>query len=60
MQVARRRWSGVLIAGSARTPQGVCMRIWLSQSGRAAYGCRGPCGNAARVRASSLTTASVR
>jgi hypothetical protein len=60
MQVARRRWSAVLIAGSARTPEGVCKRVWLSQSGRAAYGCRGPGGDAARVRASSLTIVSSR
>jgi hypothetical protein len=36
MQVARHRWSQVLIAGSALTPKGVCVRLWLSQSGRRA------------------------
>jgi len=33
MQVARRRWSAVLIAGSALAPKGTCVRAWLSHSG---------------------------
>jgi len=32
MQVAQRRWSSVLIAGSALAPKGVCARAWLSQA----------------------------
>ncbi len=38
MQVARRRWSAVLSAGTALAPKDVCIRAWLSQSGRAAHG----------------------
>jgi hypothetical protein len=53
MQVARRRWSAVLIAGSAVAPNGVCIRRWLSQSG-----CHAPRQRnlgAARVRARAAT-----
>lgn len=53
MQVARRRWSAVLIAGSARTPKGACMRVWLCQTGRVPQGAIGSRGNALRVRAGS-------
>lgn len=54
MQVARRRWSAVLIAGSALAPKGTCMRLWLFQSGRHALG-HGNLGHTNRVRAGVAT-----
>jgi hypothetical protein len=53
MQVARRRWSAVLIAGSACTPKGACMRVWLSQAARALQGGLGSRVGVMRVRAGS-------
>ena len=50
MQVARRRWSAVLIAGSALAPKGACMRLWLFQSGLHALSHRN-LGHTNRVRA---------
>jgi hypothetical protein len=55
MQVARRRWSAVLIAGSALAPKGTCMRLWLFQSGRHALTHRN-LGRTNRVRAASPST----
>jgi len=57
MQVARRRWSAVLIAGSALAPKGTCVRAWLSHSGSpssAAFVC-GTRPEFARVPHSTLT-----
>ena len=53
MQVARRRWSAVLIAGSAVAPKDVCIRRWLLQS--ACHGLRQRNGDGARVRAGAAT-----
>jgi hypothetical protein len=53
MHVARRRWSAVLIAGSALAPKGVCVRLWLLQSGRHAL-CEGMASHKTRVRASTV------
>jgi hypothetical protein len=50
MQVARHRWSAVLIAGSAVAPKGACVRRWLFQSGCHAPG-HGNLGHMNRVRA---------
>ena len=50
MQVARRRWSAVLIAGSAIAPKGTCVRQWLLQSRCQALGC-GNSGHTIRIRA---------
>jgi len=57
MQVARRRrWSAVLIAGSAVTPKGACMRVWLGQSGRRTPGrCSVAHGNSVRAGAAPST-----
>jgi hypothetical protein len=55
MQVARRRWSAVLIAGTARTSKEECQRQWLLQ-------CRGHAlrlrslGYTNRVRAAAAST----
>jgi hypothetical protein len=58
MYVARRRWSAVLIAGSALAPKGVCARLWLRQSGRHAQGHRN-LGDAIRVRAGAANQTKV-
>lgn len=50
MQVARRRWSAVLIAGSALAPKGACVQLWQLQSGRHAP-CRDTASQTTRVRA---------
>jgi len=50
MYAARRRWSAVLIAGSALAPKEVCVRLWRLQSGRLTPGL-GNAGHALRVRA---------
>lgn len=55
MQVARRRWSAVLIAGTAVAPKGVCIRRWLFQSGCHALRQRN-LGDTARVRARAATS----
>jgi hypothetical protein len=47
--VARRRWSAVLIAGSALAPKGTCVRLWRLQSGRSAPSLSK--GTAVRIRA---------
>ena len=54
MLVARRRWSAVLIAGSALAPQGACIRRWLFQSGCHTLR-QHNLGDAARVRAGAAT-----
>ena len=59
MRVARRRWSAVLIAGSALAPKGVCMRLWLFQSGPHALSHRSNLGRTTRVRAGAAINTSV-
>ena len=58
MQVARHRWSTVVIAGSAVAPKGACIRRWSLQSGCQALRQR-HLGDAARVRASTATSTKV-
>jgi hypothetical protein len=58
MQVARRRWSAVLIAGSALAPRGACMRLWLFQSGPHALAHRN-LGRTNRVRAGAAADTKV-
>lgn len=50
MVARRRRWSAVLIAGSALAPKGACVHLWLFQSGPHALSQRNP-GQTNRVRA---------
>jgi hypothetical protein len=57
MQVARRRWSAVLIAGSALAPKGVCMRLWLFQSAPHALSQRDLGQTTTRVRAGTAANA---
>jgi len=59
MQVARRRWSAVLIAGSALAPKGVCMRLWLFQSGPHATLTHRNLGRTNRVRAGAAAATKV-
>lgn len=58
MQVARRRWSAVLIAGSTLAPKGACTRLWLFQSGRHALS-DGNLAHTTRVRAGAAANTNV-
>ena len=58
MQVARRRWSAVLIAGCTLAPKGACARLWLLRSGRNARDHRN-LGDAIRVRAGAANQTAV-
>jgi hypothetical protein len=58
MQVARRRWSAVLIAASAHAPKGACIHRWLFQFGCHTLSQRN-LGDARRVRAGAATPTNV-